>query len=91
MLAAAQLAHKLGYIPAELVKLHYELIKKAGLPTNWPEGISEAEVLKRLFYDKKRLADKVRFVLLKDLGKPELITMGSDPIAAGKLGCFSPP
>lgn len=91
MLAAANLAHQLGYISPELVELHYELIKKADLPTNWPANVSEAEVLKRLFYDKKRLANKPRFVLLKDLGKPELLFVGSDDIAKAKLSSFSPP
>lgn len=81
MLAAAKLAHQLGYISAELVELHYELIKKAGLPTNWPDGISKDEVLKRLFYDKKRLANKHRFILLKNLGQPEVETVAADTIA----------
>ena len=71
MLAAARLSHdKLG---PDLVELHRDLLREAGLPLTVPAADVEA-VLGAMGRDKKRRSSdgegQYRFVLLEDIGKP---------------------
>lgn len=81
MLAEAHLAYKEGLISSEVVEQHYDLIKKAGLPTKWPANIAREAVLKHLVHDKKRFANNLRFVLLKGVGQPEIVPVVVDKVA----------
>ncbi len=68
MVAAAHLSQeKLG---TDLVSLHEDLLRSAGLPLEAPTVEAE-RVLSAMGHDKKRRAgDEYRFVLLEDVGRP---------------------
>ncbi|MFA6341161.1 MAG: 3-dehydroquinate synthase family protein [Candidatus Paceibacterota bacterium] len=53
------------------------LIEKAGLPTRIPSNIDLKTLLKFMHYDQKAKDGKIRFVLLRDLGKP-FVSNGMD-------------
>jgi len=68
MLAAARISNKMGTLnQGELARLE-NLIKKAGLPTRFPD-LEVAELIQAIKHDKKVLRGKVRFVLPESLGK----------------------
>lgn len=68
MMAAAYLAHELGFVEDSVVQLHRDVLSAAGLPVRDTFDLVELEEAWQL--DKK--FDKgVRFVLLKGVGKPE--------------------
>ena len=73
MLAAARLSHEL--LGADLLNVHEDLLRAAGLPLKVP-GVELESVLGAMGRDKKRRAsDKAqtyRFVLLEDVGRPRL-------------------
>ncbi len=68
MVAAAHLSHeKLG---SDLLVLHEDLLRSAGLPLRAPD-VEVEKVLSAMDHDKKRRSgDGYRFVLLEDVGKP---------------------
>jgi 3-dehydroquinate synthase len=68
MVAAAHLSHeKLG---SDLLVLHEDLLRAAGLPLGVPD-VEVEKVLSAMDRDKKRRSgDGYRFVLLEDVGKP---------------------
>jgi 3-dehydroquinate synthase len=83
MVAENQIAVKLGMLPeAEAARIE-EVIKLAGLPTALPDFVSKEKdkVFELIKHDKKVLNDRIRFVLLQDIGrafitddvKPELV------------------
>jgi 3-dehydroquinate synthase len=72
MLAAARLSReKFG---TDLIELHEDLLRAAGLPLKVP-AVDVESVLEAMGRDKKRLssdrAGEYRFVLLRDVGQPE--------------------
>jgi 3-dehydroquinate synthase len=71
MLAAARLSHEL--LGADLLKIHEDLLRAAGLPLKVP-AVDVESVLKAMGRDKKRRASDedhtYRFVLLEDVGRP---------------------
>ncbi len=68
MVAAGEIAVKLGMWQAEEVKRQNALIEKAGLPTVLPAGLDIAEIIESLQLDKKVKAGKVRFILPTQIG-----------------------
>ena len=69
MVAAGEIAVKLGMWQAEEVQRQNVLIEKAGLPTKLPAGLDIAEIIESLQLDKKVKAGKVRFILPTQIGK----------------------
>ena len=69
MVAAGEIAAKLGMWQQEEVKRQNILIEKAGLPTKLPPGLDIAEIIAALQLDKKVKAGKVRFILPTEIGK----------------------
>jgi 3-dehydroquinate synthase len=69
MVAAAHLSRE--KLDTDLVALHEDLLRSAGLPLKVP-GVEVERVLSAMDRDKKRRADGegYRFVLLEDVGKP---------------------
>lgn len=63
MVYAAELSHLLGYIDADLVDYHRELLSSLGLPTSWNGG-SFDDVLALMHKDKKARGRMLRFVVL---------------------------
>jgi 3-dehydroquinate synthase/2-deoxy-scyllo-inosose synthase len=75
MVAASRIAHVLGALDAEAVKLHEELVATVGAPVTVPEHLDLEEVVNAVRADSKRGflsldEDEVAMVLLSDLGKP---------------------
>ena len=67
MVAAAEIANKMGFLTDTEVARLANLIERAGLPTEIPNFKVE-DVMQKMRYDKKVSRDKVRFVLLKSIG-----------------------
>lgn len=68
MVAAGEIAVKLGMWQAEEVQRQNVLIEKAGLPTKLPAGLDIAKIIQSLQLDKKVKAGKVRFILPTQIG-----------------------
>ncbi|MGN1113806.1 MAG: 3-dehydroquinate synthase [Oscillospiraceae bacterium] len=68
MTAQVRLGQKLGFISAENADRVVSLYKKAKLPTEIPEYIDKAELVKKLYTDKKVRNGKLRFVFQKEIG-----------------------
>ncbi|MEM7552862.1 MAG: 3-dehydroquinate synthase [Cyanobacteria bacterium P01_A01_bin.84] len=68
MVAAGQIAVKLGMWKPEEAERQDKLIAKAGLPTKLPTGIDIEAIITTLQTDKKVKAGKVRFILPTQLG-----------------------
>jgi 3-dehydroquinate synthase/2-deoxy-scyllo-inosose synthase len=83
MVAAAKIAHRLGYLDAAVLELHRELLRRAGAPVTIPDGIDLSEVMCRLRFDNKRgylrdVGDDAAMVLLRGHGQP--IWRGERPL-----------
>ena len=75
MVAAAEIAQRLGHLDAAMVALHRELLRKAGAPVTIPDVIDVDEVMRRLRFDNKRgylrdVGDQAAMVLLRGHGRP---------------------
>ena len=68
MMGAAKLSQKSGILPTNVVKRQQSLLQKFGLPTTF-SATGLAEIAKAMEVDKKTRAKKIRWVLLKDIGK----------------------
>jgi 3-dehydroquinate synthase len=72
MLAAARLSRE--RFGTDLLKMHEDLLRTAGLPLKIPPTVDVGSVLEAMGRDKKRRTsnqgDEYRFVLLEDVGKP---------------------
>lgn len=65
----ARLGETLGFISHENVLRVEDLLKKAGLPVEIPDYINKAELIKKLYTDKKVRNGKLRFVFQKEIGE----------------------
>ncbi|MFM7367968.1 MAG: 3-dehydroquinate synthase, partial [Sphaerospermopsis kisseleviana] len=68
MIAAGEIAVKLGLWQKADTERQNVLIKKAGLPTKLPAGLDIAAIIDALQLDKKVKSGKVRFVLPTQIG-----------------------
>jgi 3-dehydroquinate synthase len=70
MMAAAKISLRLGTFHQEGVNQMEEVILAAGLPVNLPDlnSIEKEKLIEIIKHDKKVLAGKIRFVLLKAIG-----------------------
>ncbi|ARV63028.1 3-dehydroquinate synthase [Nostocales cyanobacterium HT-58-2] len=68
MVAAGQIAVKLGMWQKEETERQDALIQKAGLPTQLPSGVDIEAIIEALQVDKKVEAGKVRFILPTQIG-----------------------
>ena len=75
MVFAAELAHRLGLIDADLVARHRRVLTLAGLPTSYPEG-AWLTLRNTMSLDKKARGSSLRFVLLDGMASPVIV---SDP------------
>lgn len=69
MVYAAELSYLLGYIDEDVVKYHRSLLSSLGLPISWNNG-SWDDVLALMHRDKKARGNKLRFVILDEIGHP---------------------
>jgi len=72
MVFAAELAHRLDLIDADLVRRHRDVLSRAGLPTSYANG-AWPELRSGISLDKKARGHSVRFVLLKGLALPAIL------------------
>ncbi len=68
MVAAGQIAVKLGMWKKEEAERQDALIQKASLPTKLPDGVDIEAIIESLQLDKKVKAGKVRFILPTQIG-----------------------
>ncbi len=69
MIVAIRLSMEHNTVDGQLLERVMSLLKTAGLPTTLPPGITPAEILAKMKYDKKHGATKLNWVLLKALGQ----------------------
>lgn len=79
MVVAAELSRRLGWLTVAEVDRVRTLLKRAGLPTDWPTLLSGDRTLELMSHDKKVMAGQLRLVLLKRLG--EAVTWKDAPEA----------
>jgi 3-dehydroquinate synthase len=72
MVFAAELAHRLDLIDADLVARHRSVLKRVGLPTSYSSGDSWMDLRKAMSLDKKSRGSALRFVLLEGLARPAI-------------------
>ncbi|HLF78745.1 MAG TPA: 3-dehydroquinate synthase, partial [Dehalococcoidia bacterium] len=70
MMAAAEIGHRAGITPPDLVERQRLLLQRAGLPLRPPPGLDRGRVSAALALDKKVVAGGQRWVLLEDIGRP---------------------
>jgi len=68
MMFAAYAAKELGFADEELIKSHRELLMKTGLPLDFPDYITEENLLEQLRYDKK-YTTKMELILLNKVAE----------------------
>jgi 3-dehydroquinate synthase len=79
LVAAARLSYKIGLCDSDLPGQVEEIVRATGLPTRFgdldPQAIYDA-----MATDKKWQSGKSRFILLRSIGQPEIVS-GVDPVA----------
>ena len=73
MCAAADISVRLGRLSRDACRELKDLLTALGLPTT--TTYRPSELLEALRRDKKRQADRVRFVLLADIGRAEVVSL----------------
>ena len=72
MVYAAKLSQQLGKCQGAVSSRLSELVNKFGLPSQWPDLDSPA-VIECLYHDKKTMNHKIKFILIKDIGRVEIV------------------
>ncbi len=70
LIAAAELSARLGFCPADLPGRVRRAVERHGLPTCFP--CNPPDVLAAMGTDKKRRGRKLRFVVIRDIGRVEV-------------------
>jgi len=68
MMMAAEMSHRLGWLPAAAVARTRSLLQRAHLPVAGPAELSSERFLELMTVDKKALAGQIRLVLLRGIG-----------------------
>lgn len=84
MLAAARISKKMGTMDKEAATRLKNLIQKAGLPTRMPK-LDPKKLIEAMQHDKKVRQDKIRFVLLREIGDAFISDEVSPSLVAGVL------
>ncbi len=71
MLGAAEISRRMGLLSEEVVQRQRTIIQAFGLPVHY-SGISTSRVIEAMGWDKKVRNKKIRWVLLRDVGCPEV-------------------
>ncbi|HJQ84414.1 MAG TPA: 3-dehydroquinate synthase [Candidatus Binatia bacterium] len=75
MVAAARVSRALGRCPEAAVDRLTRLLKRAGLPTEIPSGLSPDALTLAMQIDKKSAAGRIRFVCLEDIGRTTFVEL----------------
>jgi 3-dehydroquinate synthase len=82
MMAAARVSHARGRCPATVVQRLERLLKRAGLPTDIPSGLTPAALALAMQTDKKSSDGRIRFVCLEDIGRTAFVELSSREIVS---------
>lgn len=77
----ARLGVKYGYMTEEQADRVVTLLKKAGLPTEIPENITNRALLDKMYTDKKVRSGRIRFVFQDGIGAMKCFADGSYSVA----------
>jgi 3-dehydroquinate synthase len=80
MVAAARVSRALGRCTAGPAERLERLLKRAGLPTDIPNGLTPAALALAMQYDKKSADGRIRFVCLRDIGRTEFVELSAQEI-----------
>ncbi|MEE9279966.1 MAG: 3-dehydroquinate synthase [Myxococcota bacterium] len=84
MVSAARLSEERELCPPGTCKRLRELLDRVGLPTQLPESIANRSAyLQAIAVDKKIREDQVGFVVLREIGRAEVVRLTPDEILAG--------
>jgi 3-dehydroquinate synthase len=80
MVAAARVSHALGRCRVEVVERLARLLKRAGLPTDIPAGLTPAALALAMQTDKKSAGGRIRFVCLEEIGRTAFVELTGQEI-----------
>jgi 3-dehydroquinate synthase len=69
----AELARSASLLADDVADRHHSVFARVGLPTTWA-GASFEDLRSRMAVDKKSRGSSLRFVVLRDLASPEILT-----------------
>ncbi|MCH8156648.1 MAG: 3-dehydroquinate synthase [Nitrospinae bacterium] len=72
MVQAARLSAETGRCAGDVPQRIAALLKKFGLPTQSPD-LKPADVIESMYHDKKTEHNKLRFIMVKDIGSIEIV------------------
>ena len=72
MVRAAELSHSMGKCSKEVPRRLEALLKNLGLPVEMPK-LDPTAVIKSLYHDKKTMDNKIKFILVKEIGSIEIV------------------
>jgi 3-dehydroquinate synthase len=80
MVAAARVSRALGRCGGETVERITRLLKRAGLPTEIPAGLTRAALALSMQHDKKSAGGRIRFVCVEEIGRTSFVELSSQEI-----------
>ena len=87
MVMAAEMSHRLGFIDALAKARVLALVQAAGLPVRAPD-LGTARWLELMEVDKKNEGGQIKFILLKPLGTPIIMTVPIEILQATIEACI---
>jgi 3-dehydroquinate synthase len=87
MVMAADLSQRLGFIDEKTRMRIAALVRAAGLPVTAPD-LGDARWLELMQVDKKNEGGQIKFILLKPLGTPAIMTVPHDALLATLKACI---
>ncbi len=85
MMGAAMVGRRLGLLDKDIVDLHGEALSGFGLPVS-ASGVPIDRAMQAMALDKKVRAERIRWVLLTDVGKPTIRDDVTPDLVADVLG-----
>jgi 3-dehydroquinate synthase len=70
MVGAARISHRLNYLDRDSCTRIIDLIKEYELPVKIPAGMETSQIVAFMGTDKKVVAGRLHFVLVKEIGVP---------------------
>jgi 3-dehydroquinate synthase len=82
MVAEARVARALGHCSEAAVERLGRVLKRVGLPTDIPSGLTPAALALAMQSDKKSAAGRIRFVGLEEIGRTGFLELSAQEIAS---------
>jgi 3-dehydroquinate synthase len=90
LVAAARVSERIGLASSGLADRVEALLRHVGLPTSLPETMPVDELIDAMRRDKKRHGDRLRFILMRDVGDPVISEDVSADTVADVLASLQP-